>query len=157
MSHKSFEDADKLITTKEILNILPHRYPFLLVDQVRIGEAGKWGYGIKNVTINEPYFQGHFPNEPIVPGVLIIESCAQAVAVVYNSVHLEDIKEENLKDRVGYLGAVNMKFLSIVRPGDVMKIYVELVQKVQNISSFDVEVMVEKKVVAKGSMKVTEK
>lgn len=150
------EEYIEMVGIEKILNMLPHRYPFLLVDKVLVQELGKSGIGKKNVTINEPYFTGHFPEHPIVPGALIIESVAQTIAVVYNSKYMHDTDITNLKEHIGYLGAVNMKFLHVVLPGDTMSICVELESKIRNISSFQVVVYVDKKIVAKGSVTVTE-
>lgn len=153
----------KVFHIEDILDMLPHRYPFLLVDKVYVKEMGKSGWGQKNVTINEPFFRGHFMNHPIVPGVLIVESVAQTIAIIYNSTNYKesnnatDIIDETLQDHVGYLGAVNMKFLRTIMPGEVMYMYVELTNKVQNISSYDVKVFVNNNVAAKGSITVTEK
>lgn len=154
----NMEDIKLEVDTYKILELLPHRYPFLLIDKVYICEAGKKGYGKKNVTINEAYFQGHFSERPIVPGVLIIESLAQTIAIVYNSVYLKDSKLQkmDLKNKVGYLASVNIKFLRVVRPGDTMYLEVELTNKLKNISSFDVKVLVDNKVIAKGNITVTE-
>ena len=143
-----------------ILHMLPHRYPFLLIDKAFISVPGKSGKGIKNVTVNEPYFKGHFPDTPIVPGVLIVESLAQLIAVIYNSENLDKLKENSdvsIKENVGYLGSVNVKFLSIVKPGDTMVLEAELKQKVQKMSLFDVVARVGDKTVLKGSISVTQK
>lgn len=145
------------INIQQIMKMLPHRYPFLLVDKVFVKEAGKSGCGVKNVSIGEPYFQGHFSTQPILPGVLIIESVAQTIAIVYNSVYLDSAENIDSSENVGYLGAVDFKFIKTVRPGDVMHIYVDLQTKVRNISKFSVNVTVDKFTVAKGSIMVTEK
>jgi 3-hydroxyacyl-[acyl-carrier-protein] dehydratase len=142
-----------------ILQMLPHRYPFLLIDKVFISVPGKSGKGIKNVSVNEPYFTGHFPGRPIVPGVLIVESLAQLIAVIYNSENLDKLKENsdvNIKENIGYLGSVNVKFLSIVQPGDTMVLEAELKQKVQKMSLFEVVARVGDKIVLKGSISVTQ-
>lgn len=146
------------INTDKILDMLPHRYPFLLIDKVYITEVGKSGYGIKNVTVNESYFQGHFIGHPIVPGALIIESLAQTMAIVYNSSYFDEgkIKQSDLKSNVGYLAAVNVKFLKVVVPGDTMQLHVELINKFSNISSFNARVVVNNCIIAKGSITVTE-
>ncbi len=117
----------------EILKIIPHRYPFVLLDRVEELEPGKSAVGIKNVTINEPYFTGHFPTEPIVPGVLLIESLAQLAAVMYCSefiptktdksnklvVDESNISIEDISSKVGYLVEIkNVKFKKTVKPGD---------------------------------------
>lgn len=112
-----------MLTINEIKEILPHRYPFLLVDKIESLEPGKKAIGYKNVTINEYFFQGHFPQEPVMPGVLIIESLAQVGAVAALSV------EEN-KGKIAYfVGINNAKFRSKVVPGDTMKLEVEMIKK----------------------------
>ena len=100
----------------QIAQILPHRYPFALVDRIVDGEEGKWAKGIKCVSANEPFFQGHFPQYHVMPGVLIIEALAQvgAVAVLSMPEH---------KGKIGFLGAIkNARFRRQVTPGDVLEI-----------------------------------
>lgn len=110
---------DKPFDIKEIVKILPHRYPFLLVDKIIELDLEKGTIlGIKNVTINESFFQGHFPGAPIMPGVLILEALAQAGGVL---VHL---KEEGKKTAL-LLNVTNAKFRNPVRPGDVLYLYAE--------------------------------
>ena len=111
-----------MITVREILEILPHRYPFLLVDRIEEIEIGKRIVGIKNVTINEPFFQGHFPDRPIMPGVLIIESMAQVGGILMLS------KGENRR-KVAYLIAVNKaRFRKTVVPGDQLVLEVKILK-----------------------------
>lgn len=105
---------------KEIKATIPHRYPFLLVDKVIEVEEGKRIVGIKNVTINEPFFEGHFPDYPVMPGVLIIEALAQVGAIAMLS------KEEN-KGKLGFLAGVDKcRFKRQVKPGDQLKLTVEI-------------------------------
>ena len=102
--------------SNEIAAILPHRYPFALVDRVVDGEEGKWAKGIKCVSVNEPFFQGHFPQYHVMPGVLIIEALAQvgAVAVLSMPEH---------RGKIGFLGAIkNARFRRQVTPGDVLEL-----------------------------------
>ena len=102
------------LDSNEIAAILPHRYPFALVDRIVDGEAGKWARGIKCVSVNEPFFQGHFPRYHVMPGVLIIEALAQvgAAAVLSLPEH---------RGKIGFLGAVkNARFRRQVTPGDVL-------------------------------------
>jgi 3-hydroxyacyl-[acyl-carrier-protein] dehydratase len=111
-----------LLKIEDILEVIPHRYPFLLVDKVKITLSGKKGIGYKNITINEPYFQGHFPNMPIMPGVLIIETMAQVGAVVL-------LSEEKHKGKTPYFAGINKaRFKRKVVPGDLLKIEVEIVK-----------------------------
>ena len=105
---------------KEIMNIIPHRYPFLLIDKVIKIEENKIT-AIKNVTANEYYFQGHFPTEPVMPGVLIIESLAQAGAVAVF------LSKDEFKGKIAYFAGINnAKFRRKVVPGDTLRLEVEL-------------------------------
>ncbi len=103
---------------KQIMEIIPHRQPFLLIDRIEALEPGKAVTAIKNVTYNEPFFAGHFPSEPVMPGVLIVEAMAQAGAVGILSM-------EEHKGHVAYLGAVDKaKFRAKVVPGDILRLEV---------------------------------
>lgn len=107
---------------KEIQSILPHRYPFLLIDKVEEVVPGVKAVGYKNVTMNEYFFQGHFPEEPVMPGVLIIEALAQTGAVSVLSL------EEN-KGKIAYFAGIDKaKFRKKVVPGDVLKLEVEIIK-----------------------------
>lgn len=107
---------------KEIQEILPHRYPFLLVDKIEELEEGKKAVGYKNVTMNEYFFQGHFPEEPVMPGVLIVEALAQVGAVAL-------LSKEEYKGKIAYFGGINKaKFRRKVVPGDVLKLEVEMIK-----------------------------
>lgn len=119
-----------LYNAKQIQEILPHRYPFLLVDQVlEINEDDTYIHARKCVSINEPFFQGHFPSEPVMPGVLQLEAIAQAGAIIL-------LKKEEFKGKIAYFaGANNVKWKRIVRPGDVLDIKVELV-KIRGVVGF---------------------
>ncbi len=112
-----------MMDISEILTILPHRYPFLLVDRILELEPGTRIVGLKNVTINEPFFQGHFPGHPIMPGVLIIESMAQVGGVL--AVKSGEGKEGQL---VFFLGIDRAKFRKPVYPGDQLRIEVTVIQ-----------------------------
>jgi beta-hydroxyacyl-[acyl carrier protein] dehydratase FabZ len=107
---------------KEIQKIIPHRYPFLLIDKVTYMESGKKVTAYKNVTMNEYFFQGHFPEEPVMPGVLIIEALAQAGAVAI-------LSHENFKGKIAFFGGINKaKFRKKVVPGDTLRLEVEIVK-----------------------------
>lgn len=105
---------------QQIMEILPHRPPFLLVDKITGGEPGVWAEGIKNVTMNEPFFPGHFPGRPIMPGVLILEALAQTGAVAALSL-------PEFKGKIAVFGGVkNCRFKRQVVPGDVLTLRCEL-------------------------------
>ncbi|MBR1445061.1 MAG: 3-hydroxyacyl-ACP dehydratase FabZ [Firmicutes bacterium] len=106
----------------EIMKVIPHRPPFLLIDKVIEIEEGKKITAIKNVTMNEPFFVGHFPQEPVMPGVLIIEAMAQAGAVAILSL-------DEFKGKTAYFGAINnAKFRAKVVPGDTLRFEVEIIK-----------------------------
>lgn len=109
-----------MMTIEEIKEIIPHRYPMLLIDRVESVEPGKSIVAKKNVSINEPFFQGHFPHEPVMPGVLIVEAMAQAGAVALLSM-------EEFKGKTAYFGGIDKaKFRKKVVPGDTLEIEIEL-------------------------------
>ncbi len=110
------------LTIQEIKEIIPHRYPMLLVDRVEELEEGKRVVAKKNVTINEPFFQGHFPHEPVMPGVLIVEAMAQAGAVALLSL-------EDFRGKTAYFGGLDQaKFRKKVTPGDTLILEVEIIK-----------------------------
>ncbi|NLK20881.1 MAG: 3-hydroxyacyl-ACP dehydratase FabZ [Epulopiscium sp.] len=112
-----------MLNIKEIQGIIPHRYPFLLIDKINELEPGVKGIGYKNVTMNEYFFQGHFPKEPVMPGVLIIEALAQVGAVCLLSL-------EELKGKTAYFGGINKaRFREKVIPGDTLRLEVEIIKR----------------------------
>lgn len=130
----------------DIQKILPHRYPFLLVDKITELEEGKCITGIKNVSINEPFFQGHFPGNPIMPGVLICEALAQVGAVLLLGM------EEN-KGKLGvFTGINNFKFRKQVVPGDTLVLKAELLTYRHGMGKANVEATVDGKTAAKGEI-----
>ena len=111
-----------MLTTKEIMEIIPHRSPFLLVDRIDELEVGLRAVGTKCVTFNEPFFAGHFPGEPVMPGVLIIEALAQVGADCC-------LADEKNKGKIAFFGVINKaKFRQKVVPGDVLRLEVEMIK-----------------------------
>lgn len=109
-----------MLNSKEIMDIIPHRYPFLLLDSVEEIIDGKKVIAKKNVTVNEPFFQGHFPDEPVMPGVLIVEALAQAGAVAL-------LSKPDFKGKTAYFGGIEKaKFRKKVVPGDTLILEVEI-------------------------------
>ena len=112
-----------IIGVKEIMKIIPHRQPMLLVDRVEIVEEDKKAVGFKGVTYNEPYFAGHFPQEPVMPGVLIMEAMAQTTAVLL-------LNKEEMRGKVGYYAGINKaKFRKKVVPGSMLRMEVEVIRQ----------------------------
>ncbi len=134
---------------REIQEYLPHRYPFLLVDRVVDIELGKSIKAIKNVTVNEPFFEGHFPDLPIMPGVLIIEAMAQASGIL-------GFKTVDKKPADGslymFVGAEKMRFKKPVHPGDQLELYAEVLTEKRGIWKFAVRAEVDGQVAAQGEI-----
>ena len=130
-------------TIDELLKILPHRYPFLMIDKVIKWDKKKSLQAIKNVSINEPYFQGHFPEKPIFPGVLILESMAQAGSLI-----ISDFVDNPSKKLVYLSKVLNFKIHKNVIPGDQLYIEAKLLQHKMNSFKLSVECFVDKKQVA---------
>lgn len=127
----------------EIRKFVPHRFPFLLVDKVIAGEPGKTITGIKNVTVNEPFFTGHFPIKPVMPGVLMIEALAQTAGLLM-AISL-DWPENH--DNVCYLAGVDKaRFKRVIVPGDQLKLDVEIVKSRRDIWKFQGTASVEDQV-----------
>ena len=121
------------ISINKILTLIPHRYPFLLIDKVLSVSHGEEITAIKNVTYNEPFFNGHFPEHPIMPGVLIIESMAQTGALMVTS-----DPEFNPSEKLVYFMSIdNAKFRKPVTPGDTLKIYVKKIHARKNVWKLD--------------------
>jgi len=117
---------------RSIQSLLPHRYPFLLVDRVEDIDGIKTARGIKNVTMNEPHFQGHFPGTPIMPGVTIIEALAQTAAVMVGTTH----KLHNKNMLIYFMSIDKCKFRKKVVPGDVLNLHVETLRGGSKIWKF---------------------
>ncbi len=135
-----------LLSTKQIMDIIPHRYPFLLIDTVEELEVGKRATAKKCVTINEPFFTGHFPGEPIMPGVLIIEALAQTGAIAMLSL------PEN-KGKLALFGGIkNARFKGKVVPGDVLMLETVITKTKGPVGSGTGKAYVDGKLVAEGEI-----
>ena len=137
-----------MMEIKEIMNLLPHAYPFLLVDRIVELEPGKRIVGIKNVTYNEPFFQGHFPHRPIMPGVLIVEAMAQTAGLLA----FKSLPEENQKKPVYFLGIDHVRFRKPVIPGDQLRLELEITKHRQSIWRFKGKAFVEGKLAAEADL-----
>ncbi|MBO7258112.1 MAG: 3-hydroxyacyl-ACP dehydratase FabZ [Alphaproteobacteria bacterium] len=136
------------ITINDILKLLPRRYPFLLVDKVEDCVPGESGTGIKNVTMNEPFFQGHFPENPVMPGVLQIEAMAQTAGII---VLMAFPEEERSGNSVFFMTVDDVKFRKPVLPGDTLEFYVTKEQAVRNVFKFRGIAKVDGKVVSQAT------
>ena len=147
MSLESFDIHD-------VLKYLPHRYPFLLVDRVISYESGKSLMGLKNVTFNEPFFQGHFPQYPIMPGVLILEALAQAAGILA-------FRTTNTKPSDGslyyFVGIDKARFKQPVMPGDQLKLEIEVARVIHTVWKFNAVAKVDGNVVASAELMCAER
>lgn len=134
---------------QELTTLVPHRYPFLLLDAILSFEKSERIVALKNITANEPYFQGHFPGNPVMPGVLIIEAMAQA-AVVFYSLSVDESPEERQKSK--FLGKVDVRFLAPAYPGDQLVIELKVVRLLQGAVALKGKVTVRGKPVTKGEL-----
>jgi beta-hydroxyacyl-ACP dehydratase FabZ len=141
----SGEEKRVIYSINDILKILPHRYPFLLVDRITELEPEKRIVGLKNVTVNEPFFQGHFPGAPVMPGVLIIESMAQVAGVLI----YRDLPDRE-KKLIYFTGIDNAKFRRPVIPGDQLRIEMDLVNRRNNFGKMAGQATVEGKLAAEA-------
>lgn len=132
----------------EILKLLPHRYPFVMVDRILSLEMGKEIVGLKNVTINEPFFQGHFPGQPIMPGVLILEGMAQVGGIMAYYANPEAIGDKLLF----FAGIDKARFRKPVVPGDQLIFTLELVKQKKSIMVMSAKARVDDKVVAQAEL-----
>ena len=128
------------LNSREIMEILPHRYPFLLVDKITELEAGVKAVGLKNVTANEMHFLGHFPGNPIMPGVLILEALAQTGAVAL------------LSEEVFFGGVKSARFKKQVIPGDVLELHCEIIKRRGSVGVGSAKALVDGKVAAEAEL-----
>lgn len=141
-------DAEQptMLDSIAIQKILPHRFPFLLVDRIVELEVGKRAVGLKNVTINEHFFQGHFPQYPVMPGVLIVEALAQTGGIALGTM-------DEYKGRIAFFAGIdNVRFKRQVKPGDILRLEVELTQLRRSIGTASALATVDGDVACKGDI-----
>lgn len=140
-----------MLDINEIMKILPHRYPFLLVDKIIEMDIGKTIVGVKNVSINEPFFQGHFPGHPVMPGVLIVEAMAQVACIL--AIMSSD---ESVRSKVTYFAGINnVRFRKPVMPGDQLRFEIEATGCKRGIWIFTAKAFVDGKLVTEAELKAT--
>lgn len=142
-----------ILNVTDLQDILPHRYPFLLVDRITNIETGTSIEGYKNVSISEPVFQGHFPDHPIYPGVMIVEGMAQAGGVLAFKSLSADAKED-IQDKVVYFMSIDKaKFRAPVTPGDKLVYKISVMKNKGAVWQFDAKAYVDEKLVAQAELK----
>ncbi|KPJ94854.1 MAG: 3-hydroxyacyl-ACP dehydratase [Gammaproteobacteria bacterium SG8_15] len=148
------ENSEETLDICQVLEHLPHRYPFLLIDRVLECKLGESLTGIKNVTYNEPYFMGHFPNKPVMPGVLILEALAQATGILA-------FRTSNARPTDGSLyylvGIDEARFKQVVMPGDQLKLKVDVIKAKRGVWKFNGEASVDDNVVATALLMCAER
>ena len=140
-------DAAVHIDILRIMEMIPHRYPFLLVDRIVEFVHGERAVGLKNVTMNEPHFQGHFPGKPVMPGVLIVEAMAQTAGIMV----VNTLGKESEGKLVYFMSIEDARFRKPVVPGDALYIHVSKTQNRRNVWKFRGEAMVEGQLVAEAT------
>ena len=147
MDGESVQASASTIDIHRIVEMIPHRYPFLLVDRVEDVVTGESAIGVKNVTINEPFFQGHFPNRPVMPGVLIVEAMAQTAAV-----RVVDSLGKDAEGKLVYFMTIeNARFRRPVEPGDQLRLTCTKVRQRANVWKFSGVAQVGDTVVAEAT------
>ncbi len=137
---------------KDIMRHLPHRYPFLLVDRVLEMELGSRISAIKNVTMNEPFFPGHFPHHPVMPGVLIIEALAQAAGILAFATAGEAVNENSV---IYFVGIDNARFKRPVVPGDQLRLQASITKNMRGIWKFSAQALVDGQLASEAELMCT--
>ncbi len=143
---------------KEILNILPHRYPFVMIDRV-LDLDDTMILALKNFSFNEPYAQGHFPDNPIMPGVMMVEAMAQASAILATkfcekNMEMKDLLKYAAKGTgILFTSADEVRFKKVVVPGDQLKIKSTLIRQARNLFDFETQITVDERIVAEAKLK----
>jgi beta-hydroxyacyl-ACP dehydratase FabZ len=145
------EKMDNAFDIQEIMKLLPHRYPFIMIDRILKLTPGEKVIALKNVTINEPFFQGHFPENPIMPGVLIIEAMGQAGAVLA----AKSLDRESHGQLIYFMGMDKVKFRKPVTPGDQLIFEVKFLKQRRNVFKMSGTAYVDEKVVAQAELMAT--
>ena len=135
-----------IINTKKLMDMLPHRYPMLLVDFLEKVDVNKSAIGVKNVSIGEPFFEGHFPGNPIMPGVLIVEAMAQTAGALV----VESLSLHGSGSLVYFMSIEKAKFRKLVLPGDILKLHVEVVKARTKVWKFKGQARVKDELVAES-------
>jgi 3-hydroxyacyl-[acyl-carrier-protein] dehydratase len=143
--------GNKSLDIKDILDILPHRYPFVMVDRILDYEESKYITGIKNVTINEPFFAGHFPGEPVMPGVMILEGMAQIGALLAYKTMADKIADK----LVYFAGIDKVRFRKMVRPGDQIVFRIECIRMKAKLSKMTGKAYVDDQLAAEAELMAT--
>ncbi len=151
---EQMKTTDSQLDIHQVRNLLPHRYPFLLIDRVLECVPGKTLKALKNVTINEPFFPGHFPQRPVMPGVLIMEALAQATGLLAFQTDPDAVSENSL---YYFAGMDKARFRRPVEPGDQMILEVELTRVIRGLWKFNGKATVDGKVVASAILMGTVK
>lgn len=141
------------LDVQEIMRYLPHRYPFLMIDKVIDYQVGEYLTAIKNVTINEPFFQGHFPQKAVMPGVMILEAMAQATGIL--GFKTENIAPDDNSSLYYFVGIDSARFKQVVVPGDTLEIRVTFVRARRGIYAFSGKAYVDGKVVCTADLMCT--
>lgn len=146
------DESSSSLDVRQILDCLPHRYPFLLVDRVVDYAAGEWLTAIKNVTINEPFFPGHFPGQPVMPGVLILEALAQATGIL---AYVSGKAQPSARSVYYFVGIDKARFKKPVTPGDRLVLHVSLTRSIRGLWRFAAEAKVDETLVAQAELMTT--